>query len=193
MKLFQVTQIYLEGLGFSRHLTRLNRYHVIGFIVSFTGIVSSIIFVIHVAETVKEFTDSLYIASVIICAVSGYAITIYKTRELFAYFDEYDENVTTSRSKYWKALPNMIRFILLNFNLPNVGITNVPTSNSVYQDCNELVEKLCKILYILFVNISAPGFIMPKIVLSFFLYFTTDSGADAFDLPLPMWLEKIFF
>lgn len=37
------------------------------------------------------------------------------------------------------------------------------------------------------------GSIVPKAILCVFLYFTSDSGEDAFELPLPMWWELFLF
>ena len=47
-------------------------------------------------------------------------------------------------------------------------------------------------MHILIVKISVPGFVLPKAIISFFLYFTTDSGNDSFLLPLPTWYAFTF-
>lgn len=31
------------------------------------------------------------------------------------------------------------------------------------------------------------GFVLPKAILSYFSYFTTDAGPEAFELSIPMW------
>lgn len=95
MKLFQITQVYFDRSGFIPHRKSLTRSMLIGHFVSFTGIVSSIMFVVN-AKTVKELTDSLYISAAITSMVFCYAITVIKESELFDYFDKFEENVTTS-------------------------------------------------------------------------------------------------
>lgn len=37
------------------------------------------------------------------------------------------------------------------------------------------------------VQISVPGFVAPKVVYSYFVYFTTTNRNEAFELPFPMW------
>lgn len=111
MKLFQATQIYFERIGYSPHHERYNRHHVTGFFVSFTGLFLNFMFLIHVAETVKEFTDSLYVVSAIVSTVLCFANTMHKTSELFAYFNQFEENVTTSRSMFVNSMNGRIFFI----------------------------------------------------------------------------------
>lgn len=74
-----------------------------------------------------------------------------------------------------------------------LGLENA-TSNAVFGETNEIVEKCSKIgiygMKCVFVSCT----IFPKAIVSFFNYFTTAAGNDAFDLPLPMWqvFYKIF-
>lgn len=68
----------------------------------------------------------------------------------------------------------------------NLGLRCV-TSRSMYEKINHRMEKLSKIVYFGVVGVTVPGFIIPKALVSYFKYFTTDLGADAFDLPMPTW------
>lgn len=58
----------------------------------------------------------------------------------------------------------------------------------MYEKYNDLIEKLSKLFYLALMYIGGPVFILPKVILSYFHYYTTDSGRDAFELPLEMWL-----
>lgn len=62
-----------------------------------------------------------------------------------------------------------------------------PASMEMHSKTNQLVEQLTEILFLFLTRVAAPGFIMPKFLTSFFIYFTTDDGNEAFELPLPMW------
>lgn len=66
------------------------------------------------------------------------------------------------------------------------GMRNSPTSIAKHSEFNELVEKLCKILYIVMVYISVPIILLPKTVISLYTYYTTDIEGDAFQMPFPM-------
>lgn len=62
-----------------------------------------------------------------------------------------------------------------------------PTSKTICEKTNKLVEKWCKIGFFVLKYVISSCFIFPKAIISFLIYFTTDLGNDSFDLPLPMW------
>lgn len=52
---------------------------------------------------------------------------------------------------------------------------------------NQIVEKCSEIGAFAMIYVVIPCFILPKAIYSFFIYFTTDLGNDAFDLPIAIW------
>lgn len=64
-------------------------------------------------------------------------------------------------------------------------------SKTIYNETNQLAEKLSKIIYLVIVKISIPCLVLPKIIVCFIAYYATDSGNDAFELPLPMWYVSL--
>lgn len=60
-------------------------------------------------------------------------------------------------------------------------------SAAIYAKVNERVELCTKIFYYALTNFTTPGIMAPKFVISFYLYFSTDLGEDAFSLPYPVW------
>lgn len=68
-----------------------------------------------------------------------------------------------------------------------------PASMEIHTKTNLLVDKITKIMFFFITWLSVPSFILPKFFGSFFIYFTTDIGSDAFELPLPMWYVRIWF
>lgn len=50
-----------------------------------------------------------------------------------------------------------------------------------------LAEQLSEIIYFGILRLGIPCFILPKVIVSYFMYFVTDAGRDAFDLPFGMW------
>lgn len=192
MKLFQATRAYFERYGLSPNCNCFNQSIVVGSFVAIMAMVLDFMFVIRVAKTVEEFANWLYITTAIVSLDLSYAITIHKKSKLFDYFTQFDQNVATSRLTIQMKKRQFFNNFL-NTRLSNLthkifsGTANLHTSKAIYYESNQLVEKLCRVLFFLFVNVFAPGLMLPKVVLSFFLYFNTDSRADAFDLPFPMW------
>lgn len=69
----------------------------------------------------------------------------------------------------------------------NVLGSKNPASEAIYEKTNQIVEKYSEIGIFALKNVIAPSFIHPKAIVSFFIYFYTDLGNDAFNLPIPMW------
>lgn len=62
-----------------------------------------------------------------------------------------------------------------------------PSLKLLYEKTNEKTEKWSKILFFLMVKFTPIAWLSPKVIISFYLYFTTDLGNDALELPSPMW------
>lgn len=62
-----------------------------------------------------------------------------------------------------------------------------PTSVARYEQANTFVEKWHNIIHIAFINVTIPCITLPYFIWSYFSYFTTDIGGDAFILPFSAW------
>lgn len=60
-------------------------------------------------------------------------------------------------------------------------------SRAMYEKDIHLIEEVSKIVYFAIVGVTVPGLVIPKAILSYFNYYTTNLGGDAFDLSIPMW------
>lgn len=54
---------------------------------------------------------------------------------------------------------------------------------AMYEETNQLVEKITRIIHDGMINWGIPLFTLPKAVISYINYFTTDAGNAAFVLP----------
>lgn len=62
----------------------------------------------------------------------------------------------------------------------------------MYEKTNRQIEKSTEIITFVLVKLL-PGFwISMKVIVSYFMYFTTDLRNDAFELPIEMWYENSF-
>lgn len=77
----------------------------------------------------------------------------------------------------------------LNWHFVISGIKYV-NSKSIYSKTNDFVEKSSENIFIC-MNILKICFLWPKLIESLFIYFTTNLGNVAFELPAPMWYEWI--
>lgn len=65
--------------------------------------------------------------------------------------------------------------------------SEIPQLKKIHEKNVQLIEKLSEFIYAALMYITLPGFMLPKAIISYFIYFTTDAGRDAFDLPLETW------
>lgn len=57
----------------------------------------------------------------------------------------------------------------------------------IYQKCNKQVEKWSASLQFALLKVTINCIMWPKMIMSYFNYFTTDLGAEAFELPTYEW------
>lgn len=62
-----------------------------------------------------------------------------------------------------------------------------PTSKAIFDHTNQLVEKLSQIGYVVIAIVTPVCIVILKAIVSYFLYFATDMGNEAFELPLFYW------
>lgn len=62
-----------------------------------------------------------------------------------------------------------------------------PTSKAIYKRTGRLVEKLTRIIHFAIAIVSPVCYIFPKTFITYFMFFATDLGNEAFELPLFYW------
>lgn len=67
-----------------------------------------------------------------------------------------------------------------------IGVEN-PVSKIIYEQTNEKFEKWTKIIYFVCMKVTLPGCMAPNFFISYYNYFATDLGREAFRLPYPEW------
>lgn len=63
------------------------------------------------------------------------------------------------------------------------------SSKAIVCDTNRLVERWCEVGEFVFVKVSPIGLVFPRVLVSYIVYFATDAGNEAFELPLLHWYE----
>lgn len=65
-------------------------------------------------------------------------------------------------------------------------------SKAIYEDLHARMEKWTELIHLANVKVTLPCVVIPKFVMSFYVYYTTDVGGDAFQLPTYAWLVELF-
>lgn len=67
-----------------------------------------------------------------------------------------------------------------------------PASKVIYVKIVDLVEKWDRFIQFALLKVTVPSFVLPKYIFCFYMYFSTNMGNDAFELPLPLWWVDVF-
>lgn len=112
-----------------------------------------------------------------------YSIFIWKNQPICRVIENIEKTVNESKHNVEALCSNRwprknIFFVL--------GSKN-PASKANYMDVNLKVEKWTKIIHFALMRVVLYGVIFPKFIFCFYLFYTTDLGPDAFELPFPVW------
>lgn len=194
MKLFQTIQKNLTILKFDPNqpdsFFALIFQHWSCFLKSFLSLTSLIVYLLHDANTVKEYMDSLFLTTAAILIFVSFTSTVFKTPEIYIFFNGAEKAANKSecdqiiRIKIDKTINTPI---VVEKNIQILGLEIRPESEAIYIKISHQVELLSKIVYFSVVNIFLPAFLLPLAILSYFRYFFTDLGNDAFMLTVPTW------
>lgn len=62
-----------------------------------------------------------------------------------------------------------------------------PKSEALFFKANQQVEQLSQIIFTALVKVALQLFMLPKFIVSYVVYVTTDTGSESFQLPVPFW------
>lgn len=71
--------------------------------------------------------------------------------------------------------------------MENISGYECPVSKKIIEETSQQIEFWSKIVYVIFVKLMLPIFMLPQFIIGFFNYFTTDLGNDAFEMQFPVW------
>lgn len=195
MKIFESAKKNLASIDLDANQRPLHRMQLLHVVQGFLAISLQCLYLVFEANTAKEYMNSISMTTIGILVYIAYWSAIFQTSTIFEFIDHYETIVNGSE---WKHIhiPHSMSVLLFrlfisdDFMLTYTGLKYL-RSKATFERTNELTEKLCKIIYFLLVYVTVPGFVLPKAIYCFFIYFTTDLGNDAFELSLPTWL--VFF
>lgn len=185
MKLFRTIQKYMAFRGFEKDRYPFNRTQRWYTFVSVLYHTLEIVYPFRVANTPREYMESIFMITTGISIVISSISTILKTTEIFDIIDVFELTINESQCQY-----SIVEYIYVGYylNLQKYVLgLKYPQSKALYEKTDQLIERISKIIQFVMVYVSVPGFILPKAIFSLFIYSTTDLGPDALELPLPAW------
>lgn len=163
----------------------LNRRILMGFFILALSTVCILEFVFCEEFTFSEFAESSYMGSYMATLFFALLIIVVNVKEIFELMIDCENIVNTSKDNEYNSQPfNIPTFFLIK---TLISALKYSASKSIFRRANQLAEKLNKIIFIVLVKLTPACGAGPWVAWTFFIYFTTDLGADAFQLPFPMW------
>lgn len=152
------------------------------------AIISQFVYIFRVANNFMEYVEC-------VCLISGTTIVLiclatiaFRRTLLFSGIRELENLIETIKSffdyRYTQRFESKPPFSTIKLCI--LGCKH-PKSLAHFSRTNEQIEKLTELVFMLVVEIFLQLVMLPRCIVSFIVYFVTDSGCDSFELPLPMW------
>lgn len=192
MKIFQTIQTQYSILGVCPPNQSTQKFSVIwrylvGFSLFVYLILSQFLYMVHVASGFMEYVQ-------LICAISGTLLLFFglaaigfRKSTLFEIIDRIEKLIATSETTINHLFFEFNFILRIKRNLCVFLGFKYPKSKAFFLKTNRQVERLSEIIFMLIMKIGLPGFMLPKCIVSLTVYIRTDTGRDAFELPIPMW------
>lgn len=127
--------------------------------------------------------ESIYTVGTCTGTLLSFTNIFLNLKELDSFIDSIDGLLNGSKFKLIHSDFKALGYVIINEIHTKLG----STSKEIYRKTNQTVEKYTEIGIFAIKNVVVPCFVLPKAIVRFFIYFTTDVGNDAFDLPIGIW------
>lgn len=131
------------------------------------------------ADNFSDYMELIYAFTAVACITLAFISISFNNDRLFYIIELSEEEGDFSKCE------NILHFSWISFALFILGSTRGADSKELHEKCNEFIEKLSKVIYPVVIRLGVPGLVLPKTITSYYLYYTTFAGRDAFELPFP--------
>lgn len=135
------------------------------------------------ANTFEEYTSSVYVSMSLMLIIAIYCTFIWKNQQTCELFNSFEKIVNDSESDFTHSIHSLDSSKTFHV----ISGLKYPASAENYVEINEQVEKWTKIIHFVYLKVNLHMIVIPKAILSFYLYFSMDAGRDAFELPYAVW------
>lgn len=195
MKIFRIIQkqYAIVGIGPYEQFTQkcpVNGREFLGFLLFGCLILTQLVYIYRVASSFMEYI-------VCICSVSGgiivfvcFAAIVFGKISLFECIGWIENLIEISKMQSYRNylykwfILNTISFQTLK---SFTSGCKYPISEAFFFKANQQIERLSEIVFMAMLKVLLQLLLLPKCIASFGIYFTTDSGSDSFQLPIPLW------
>lgn len=182
MKPFLSARSSFLSLGIDSNQSSLNG-NALFFFGAFAFVSISYVAQIFKISTFSAYIEIMFWTSAHFVLALVYTIKYFKAIKIFEFLDRFERIVSERKLNTFIAIVG--NTVIVNFVLSLSGHRS-SILRAKYKRTHYLAEKMCKILDLVVGKLSPTIWIWSKCFKCYFVYFTTDLGGDAFELPLPM-------
>lgn len=185
MKILQSVLKDLASMGYRANQSPFNIDTLVESLKYIMFITCECVYLCRFAGAPKDLAYSVIMATIGIVIFISFISTVLKMGIIFTFINGLEQIINDSELNLTEYIWPCIEYDLKRLN-SFLGL-KYRTAKQEFEKSNRLVHKWCKIAYVIIVQVCMPSLILPKAMYCFFLYFTTDLGNDAFELPIPTW------
>lgn len=173
MNLFQSGKNYLALLGINSTQNVINARSFFASFVFFTNVGLDASFLFYEANSFLKYANSIFLTATVTMIATIFYIAVLQGPNAFEIIDLFEKLV--EKSEY---------FIIQKLKFTGM---RTPTLKSMCEEKNREGEKWSKLAFLLIAKCTRIVLVSPKAMFSYWTYYTTDAGRDAFVLPYLIW------
>lgn len=187
MKTFDTIRHYFEISGItssqSSRKDLLKFRNLLFFLVLGLDLISTGVFGYSEANSFEEYVDAFFAFSSAFICIYSYGIIFWEIPKLYRFINDLESAVNKSEIIWLVFICFVLDLWFLDMSVC-LGLVH-PTSKRIYTKPDQQLEKLNGILQLVIVKVIPFSVVIPKYLTCFLMYFITDLGNDAFEIPLP--------
>lgn len=138
------------------------------------------------ANDFEEIVNLIYVISTHLVGIMTFTTIIWTMENMFTFLDKLEKLISNSKLNNSNST---LFFSYFSFIFCIIGFKN-SISKTIYMDTDRKMQKKIEILSLIFMKVSPACLMLPQFLISFFNYFFTSLGNDAFEMPYPVWYDK---
>lgn len=155
----------------------------VGFVILSAYFVCNLMFTFFEANTLMEYSQSIYMGSLAILIILALFIIIFNVEKLFNLIDDSGNLVNASES----ARDSIRVSKYLSFCITYILVSKWSASKATLIETVQFEQKLSGIFGFVTLKLTSMCVFVPRFIYTYFIYFTTNAGNAVFELPFPIW------
>lgn len=184
MEIAQTVKKNLASIGYRTNVRPFHREQLWILLERLISFLLQLMYLLEEAKTPKQYMQSYFTLCVAILMYISLASTIIEMPTIFIFIGDMEKVI--NEREFLFTLSNSHIYCYQSHTIIILG-SKYPKSKTMYKKANQLAEQLSKLANFALVYVSVPVILFPKAIMSYFIYYTTDTGPSAFEVSFSVW------